>query len=68
MHGPISDNPLGNIKLCRCDVTMCTSILTSDSVPGQKFVEDIGDEAVVTQEARLQGNQMVLLLAPNKTK
>jgi translation initiation factor IF-3 len=34
----------------------------------QKFVEDIGEEAVVTQEARVSGNQLTLLLAPNKTK
>lgn len=34
----------------------------------QKFVEDVGDEAVVIQDARMMGNQMTLLLSPNKTR
>lgn len=34
----------------------------------QKFVEDVGDTAVVMQDARMMGNQMTLLLSPNKNK
>ncbi|BDA42415.1 probable translation initiation factor IF-3 at C-terminar half [Coccomyxa sp. Obi] len=34
----------------------------------KKFVEDVGDSAVVMQDARMMGNQMTLLLSPNKNK
>ena len=31
----------------------------------QKFVEEMGEEAMVTQPARMAGNVMTLTLAPN---
>ncbi|KAK9909368.1 hypothetical protein WJX75_001091 [Coccomyxa subellipsoidea] len=34
----------------------------------KKFVEDVGDTATVIQDARMMGNQMTLLLSPNKNK